>query len=113
MLARINESPWRDAVVTVGNPSLLLWMSGAVFVVYGAMLVLGYATRTAAILLFVTLVPITISVHVAPGHVGPFFKNIAILGTLLHFYARGPGCFAIDSRSPTKAASPCSILSTQ
>ncbi|WP_371420826.1 DoxX family protein [Tardiphaga sp.] len=113
MLARIDESPWRDAVMLVGSPSILLWLSGGVFVIFGFMLALGYATRTSAMLLFAALVPITIAVHVAPGHTGPFLKNIAILGSLLHFYARGPGCFAIDSRSQAKAASPCSNPSTQ
>jgi putative oxidoreductase len=96
MLARVEESPWHNMVTSIGDPSLLLWLSGGVFVIFGVTLALGLATRLSAILLFVTLVPITIAIHVAPGHVGPLFKNIAILGALLHFYANGPGRFSLD-----------------
>ncbi len=46
--------------------------------------------------LFVTLVPITLAIHVAPGHMGPFFKNIAILGALIHFFFKGPGRYSLD-----------------
>lgn len=51
----------------------------------------GALTRLAALALFVTLVPITLSIHIAPGHVGPLLKNVAILGGLVHFMVRGPG----------------------
>jgi len=95
MLARIEESPWRDAVYVVGNPSWLLWLSGAVFIAFGLLLALGYATRVSALMLIATLIPITVSVHWAPGHVGPFLKNVAILGALLCFYAHGPGRSAL------------------
>lgn len=98
MLDRMAESPWRDVVEKIASPSLLLWMSGAVFVVFGIMLALGLMTRLSALLLFVTLVPVTIVVHVAPGHVGPFFKNIAIMGALIFFFAHGAGRHALDNR---------------
>ncbi|MCP5396966.1 MAG: DoxX family protein [Sphingomonadaceae bacterium] len=98
MLDRMEESPWRDVIVAIADPALLLWLSGAVFVVFGVTLALGLATRLSALLLFITLVPITITIHIAPGHVGPLFKNIAIMGALLFIAARGPGAFALDSR---------------
>ena len=97
MLQRMNESPWRDVVGTMGDPSWLLWLSGVVFVTFGITLSLGYLTRISALLILVTLIPVTIAVHVAPGHTGPLFKNIAIMGALLYFYANGPGRFAIDN----------------
>lgn len=96
MLERMRESPWNNAVNMIGNPSWLLWMSGAVFVVFGIALALGFLTRISALLILLTLIPVTITQHVAPGHMGPFFKNIAIMGALLYFYANGPGRFAID-----------------
>ena len=55
-------------------------------------------TRLSALLIFLTLIPITITVHIAPGHVGPLFKNIAILGSLFLIYCRGPGKYALDTR---------------
>ena len=96
MLQRMAESPWRDVVSMMGDSSWLLWLSGAVFVIFGITLALGFLTRISALLLLVTLVPVTIAVHVAPGHMGPLFKNIAIMGALLYFYANGPGRFAVN-----------------
>ena len=96
MLQRMEESPWRGVVGMIGDPSWLLWLSGVVFVIFGITLALGLLTRLSALLILVTLIPVTIAVHVAPGHAGPLFKNIAIMGALLYFYANGPGRFALD-----------------
>lgn len=98
MLKRMEDSPWREVVSHIGDPSWLLWLSGAVFVVFGITLALGYLTRLSALLILITLVPITLAVHVAPGHTGPLFKNVAIMGALLYFYANGAGQFALDRR---------------
>lgn len=97
MLDRMVDSPWWDVINMVGNPSWLLWLSGGVFIIFGAMLALGWMTRLSALMIFVTLVPITITVHLAPGHVGPLFKNIAILGALCYLWANGPGGCALDN----------------
>lgn len=99
MLDRMAESPWREWVLAIGDPSVLLWLSGAVFVVFGLTLALGFATRFSALLILLTLIPITITTHIAPGHVGPLFKNIAIMGALLLLVARGGGCYALDNRN--------------
>ena len=98
MLDRMVDSPWWAMINMIGNPSWLLWLSGGVFVIFGVLLALGWMTRLSALLLFLTLVPITITVHIAPGHVGPLFKNIAILGALFLIYCRGPGKYALDNR---------------
>jgi putative oxidoreductase len=96
MLARIGASPWFDVVHRIGDPTMLLWVSGLVFVMAGICLALGVMTRLSALLLFVTLVPITAFIHVAPGHAGPLLKNVAILGGLVHFLVRGPGAYALQ-----------------
>lgn len=88
MVQRIEESPWRDQVAMIGDPAMLLWLSGGVFVLFGLLLAFGRLQRLSALLLFVTLVPITVSIHVAPGHVGPLLKNVAILGALIFLYAQ-------------------------
>lgn len=100
MLDRMKESPWSATVNMIGDPSLMLWLSGIAFVVAGTTLALGWMTRASALILFVTLVPVTIAIHVVPdtSHIGPLFKNVAILGALLFFWARGPGAFAIDGK---------------
>lgn len=88
MRQRIDESPWRDQVMAIGDPAILLLLSGGVFILFGLLLALGLLQRLSALLLFVTLVPITVAVHTAPGHVGPLLKNVAILGALLFIYAQ-------------------------
>jgi len=99
MLGRMAETPWRDLVLMVGDPSVLLWLSGAVFIIFGVTLALGLMTRVSALLILVTLIPITLTTHVVPGpsHVGPLFKNIAIMGALILLIARGSGAFALDN----------------
>jgi putative oxidoreductase len=99
MLDRMEGSPWWGAINMIGDPSWLLWVSGGVFIGSGIMLALGWMTRLSALLIFLTLVPITVTVHIAPGHVGPLLKNVAILGSLFLIYCRGPGKFAIDNRA--------------
>lgn len=98
MLQRIEASPWLDLVNTLGSPVFFLQLSGIVFVMAGFGLLLGLRTRLSALALFVTLVPITFVIHIAPEHTGPLFKNIAILGALLHFFVRGGGGFSLDRR---------------
>ena len=101
MLDRMAESPWQPLVSKLGDPLVLLWLSGAVFVIFGAALALGWMTRLSALLILITLLPVTITTHVVPdnSHVGPLFKNIAIIGALLLLLARGPGSYAIDNLS--------------
>ena len=96
MLARIDGSPWLPWVTAIGDPLVLLHLSGAVFVLASLTLIAGWSTRLAAVALFVTLVPITISIHMAPGHEGPLFKNVAILGALAYLAVNGTSCCALD-----------------
>jgi putative oxidoreductase len=99
MLADLHASPWFPLVSALGSPSFMLYASGVTLVAGGIALLLGYRTREAAILLFLTLVPITLSVHIAPGHSGPLLKNVALFGGLIHFAVRGPGAIALDERA--------------
>lgn len=101
MLAKVEDSPWRGIVAGIGDPSFLLWVSGIVFIIAGAALALGWMSRLAALAIFTTLVPITLAIHIAPGHVGPLFKNVAILGALFYIFARGPGRYALDNARPS------------
>ncbi|HEX5064750.1 MAG TPA: DoxX family protein [Myxococcota bacterium] len=103
MLADLRASPWFELVSALGPPSWMLYASGVTLVLGGVALLLGYRTRAAAILLFLTLIPITLTVHVAPGHTGPLLKNVALLGGLIHFAVRGPGAYGLERRGGEQA----------
>ncbi|MXO89254.1 DoxX family protein [Pontixanthobacter aquaemixtae] len=98
MLDRMDKSPWREVVNSIGDPSVLLWLSGVVFIIFGITLAIGFFTRLSALLILVTLLPITFFTHIAPGHVGPLFKNVAIMGALAFLWFKGGGAYALDYR---------------
>lgn len=99
MLARLADAPFGYLASFAGPPEILMPLSGVALVACGCALMLGLRVKMAAALLFLTLIPITVTTHLGnPGHIGPLFKNVALLGGLLHFFVRGGGAYGIDSR---------------
>ena len=63
---------------------MLIYISGIVMLIAGGLLAAGYYEKKAAIILLLVLIPITISVQLDNlKDLGPFFKNVAIAGSLL------------------------------
>lgn len=59
-------------------------LSGVAMLIGGIALLAGYKNKIAAIILLLMLIPITLTVQLENfGDLGPFFKNVAIAGSLL------------------------------
>lgn len=71
----------------VQNKSLFdacIMLSGMAMLVAGIALLAGYKNKLAAIVLLIMLIPITLTVQLNNfNDLGPFFKNVAIAGSLL------------------------------
>ncbi len=79
----------------IAPAELLVVATGVVLLTAGLALLLGVKTQLAALALMACLVPITLSVQLAPGQMGPLFKNVALFGMLLHFANSGAGEYAL------------------
>ena len=87
-----------------GVPWALLLLGGAIAVEVGGglLLVLGYQTRWAAVLLCLFLIPATLVFHTdfgEPQQATTFLKNLAIMGGLLFVVQAGAGPVSLDARA--------------
>ena len=87
---RLTAAPLSYLATAVAPIPVLVIATGVLLLVAGVGLLLGVWPRLAAAALAAVLVPITITVDL--GHteaLGPLFKNIALLGGLIHFMTYG------------------------
>lgn len=93
---RLAAAPLSSLVTWVAPPATLVTAAGVVLLAGGLALLFGLRTRLAAAALIAVLIPITVTVQVGAGELGPLFKNIAILGGLVHFAVVGTEGVALE-----------------
>lgn len=88
------------------SPGTMVWLVGGAELVLGAALILGIATRYAAIATFIFVLIATATAHRYWTYPAPaqgaqytqFLKNLAIMGGALYIFVTGSGRFAIDPK---------------
>jgi putative oxidoreductase len=81
------------------DPHLLGVLSGYALLIGGVAFLMGVFTRWSALVLFLVLIPITISVQLGNGlfH-GPLWKNVALFGGLIFFIINNPKVYSIYNK---------------
>jgi putative oxidoreductase len=97
--ARIQSAAFHSFASFFGDPHLLGIVSGYALLIGGIAFLLGIVTRWSALLLFLVLIPITITIQMGNGlfH-GPLWKNIALFGGLLFFIINNPKVYSIYNK---------------
>ncbi len=95
--ARLENAAFGQLATWMAPAETLIIMSGIGLLLGGFMLLLGFKTRLAAAGLLAILIPITLTVQVGSGDLGPLFKNIALIGLLIFFIVNGAMYYSIDT----------------
>jgi len=94
---RLQNSDLGAWLTTYFSAELLVLLAGIGLVTGGLSLLLGFQTRLAALSLFLIIIPITIVIQLQGLHtIGPLFKNIGLMGGLIHFIANGSAHYSAD-----------------
>jgi putative oxidoreductase len=88
------------------SPDMMAWFAGTVEVVLGVCLILGFATRYAALATFIWVLVATAIAHrywtypaaAQLGQYNNFLKNISIMGGALCLFVTGAGSYSADAR---------------
>lgn len=93
---RIQNAPYSSFASMFGDPHVLGIISGYVLLIFGITFLLGVFTRWSAVILFLTLIPITITIQMGNGILhGPLWKNIALFGGMLFFILNNPKPYSL------------------
>lgn len=96
---RIQSAAFNSFAAFFGDPYLLGIGTGYVLLIGGLAFLLGLFPRWAALVLFLVLIPITITVQLGNGWIhGPLWKNVAIFGGLLFFIINDPKVYSIYNK---------------
>jgi len=89
------------------SPTVIAYLVATVDLLGGILILVGYQTRWAAVVLIVFVILTMLMVHTFWTMEGPvraanqvnFYKNLAIIGALLNLIAVGPGRLSVDGRA--------------
>lgn len=85
-VARLQQSPIEELLEKFLSLESQVLMSGYAMIIFGITFLLGIYTRWSALILFLILVPITLTIQSDAVLLhGPLWKNVAIGGGLLFF----------------------------
>ena len=94
---RLQKSEFAPIVTSIADPAMLVSLAGVGLLIGGIMLLVGFKTRWAEILLILIIIPITLTVQLKnPEGLGPLFKNVAMLGGLIFFAINGSVYYGLD-----------------
>lgn len=94
---RLQNSELGAWLTTYFSAELLVLLAGIGLLAGGLSLLLGFKTRLVALSLFLIIIPITIVIQLQGLHtLGPLFKNIGLMGGLIHFMANGSSHYSAD-----------------
>lgn len=96
---RINSAAFGQFAGSIGDPYFLGLITGYFLLVFGLLLFSGVFTRWSALILFMLLIPITVTIQLGNGifH-GPLWKNVALFGGLLFFIVNNPKVFSLYNK---------------
>lgn len=95
-VARLQQSPFAELLEKLASLESQVLISGYVMIVIGVTFLLGIYTRWSALILFLILVPITLTIQSDAGLLhGPLWKNVAIGGGLLFFILNNPQAYSL------------------
>ncbi|MCH7400458.1 DoxX family protein [Belliella kenyensis] len=101
---RIQMAAMNSFATFFGDPYYLGLLSGYVLLIGGFALALGICVRGASIGLFLTLIPITITIQLGNGIMhGPLWKNVALFGGLLFFIINNPDVYRLFNLQKSKS----------
>jgi putative oxidoreductase len=103
---RLAEAPFGHLATSIADPAVLVLLASIPLAVGGVMLLLGFGTRWAAVVLLAMIIPITLTVQVgSPATMGPLFKNIGLAGGLIFFATHGSLTWSVDGLLAKRKAS--------
>jgi putative oxidoreductase len=94
------------ASLDVPVPSVAIWVSGAIHLLGGLAILVGFQTRWAAAVLILLCLGTAFGVHLRAGGVENminFYKNLVMTGGFFYVMSFGAGAFSIDEAMGAKS----------